>query len=338
MLVPLTALALLLIAGGIWLIRQDPRRLGAPELITWGVFAGLVAVVNGLLEVAAPTGSLDGWALTAIVEVGSAMLAVLGLWMTAAVISIPGTRSSHPQKIFATLLGLGILAALVAFHIAFWRLDAAVAVALMALLTPLLLPAATLITLLWWPRVQQRLFAAAPASAVVVLGAGIRADGTPTRLLARRIDRGIEELQHAEKEAPLVLTGGQGPDEVIPEAESMADYALAHGVDESRIVREATSTSTLENLRNARQLLIRRDIESDVVVVTSGYHAPRAANTMRQAPLAGRVVPSHTHPAYLPAALLRETLAVLWQRRAVTIGCLLMTLVPAVYAILGALG
>lgn len=340
MLVPLSILALIMIAGGVWLIRQDPRRLGAPELITWGSFALVAAAVNGILEALLPTGSIDGWALTAIVETASLMLAILGLWMAAAAVSIPGTRSSHLQKAFASLIGVGILVALAVFHVAFYRLDAMTSVALMALLTPLLLPAATLTTLLWWPILQQRLFAArrAPARAVVVLGAGIREDGTPTRLLARRIDRGIAELERADPEAPLVLTGGQGPDEVVAEAVSMAEYARERGVAQDRIVLEDASTSTLTNLSNARQLLIRREIDSDIVVVTSGYHAPRTAHTMRSVPVQGRVAPAQVHPAYLPAAMLRETMAILWQRRALTIACLLMTLIPAVYAVLGAIG
>ena len=340
MLVPLAVLAFMLIVGGIWLLRQEPRRLGAPELITWGGLTLLIVIINAVLELLFPTGDIDGWALVALVEGGSLMVAVFGLWMTTVIFSIPGTRSNRPQKFIASMLGLITLAALVVLHIAFYRVDAQLAVALMTGLAPLLVPASTLVTLMWWPKVQQRLFSRAqqPAAAVVVLGGGLRADGRPTRLLAKRVETGVGALEEADPEAPIIMTGGQGPDEVIAEAESMARYAIELGAPEHRIVREDTSTSTFTNLRNARGILVRREIDDPIVVVTSEYHVPRAANTMRSVPLAGQVLPSRTHPAYLPAALLRETLAILWQRKPMTIALFVVSLVPAAYAVLATFG
>ncbi|WP_293699317.1 YdcF family protein [uncultured Agrococcus sp.] len=340
MLVPLAVLAFMLIAGGIWLLRQEPRRLGAPEIITWGGLALLIVIINGVLELVFPTGDIDGWALVALVEGGSLMIAVFGLWVTTVIFSIPGTRSNRPQKLIASILGLIILAALVVLHIAFYRVDAGLAALLMTGLAPLLVPSATLVTLMWWPRVQQRLFSRVQkaAGAVVVLGGGLRSDGRPTRLLAKRIEAGVAALERAKPEAPIIMTGGQGPDEVIAEAESMAQHAIELGTPENRILREDTSTSTFTNLRNARGILVRREIDDPIVVVTSEYHVPRAANTMRSVPLEGQVLPSRTHPAYLPAAVLRETLAILWQRKPMTIGLLVVSLVPAAYAVLATFG
>lgn len=340
MLVPLAVLAFIMIVGGIWLIRQDARRLGAPELITWGALFGLIAIFNGALELMFPTGDIDGWVLVAIVEAASVFIAVFAVWMISAVLSIRGTRSRRPHKMVASLLGIIIVAALVTFHVAFYRVDATLAVALMTVLTPLLVPAATLITLMWWPSAQQRLFAkkSVTPSAIIVLGGGLRRDGTPTDLLARRIEAGIEALRTAPEHAPIVMTGGQGPDEVMPEAESMRNYAIEQNVEAERVVLEADSTSTLTNLRNARGLLVRRDIEKDIVVVTSEYHVPRAANTMRYVPLEGIALPSSTHSMYKPAAYLRETFAILWQRRTLTFVIIGASLLPGVYALFAALG
>lgn len=340
MLVPLAILGVILIVGGVWLIRQDARRLGAPELITWGGLAILIVFANIALELIFPTGSIDGWALVAAVESVTVFIGVLALWLTAAIVSIRGTRSNRPQKLLASFLGVAVFAALVIFHIAFYRIDTAIAIALMTLLAPLTVPAATLITLLWWPKVQQWLFRrrCEPVSAVIVLGGGLRSDGTPTNLLARRIDAGIRVLGDAEPAAPIVMTGGQGHDEIMPEAESMQRYALERGVEEARIIPEGESTNTLTNLRNARALLVRRGIEKNVAVVTSEYHVPRAANTMRQVPLEGIASPSATHPFYKPAAYLRETLAILWQRRTMTLIFAAASLFPGIYALLAALG
>ncbi len=67
-----------------------------------------------------------------------------------------------------------------------------------------------------------------PAGAMdylVVLGCGIRKDGTPSPLLAGRVDRAREFdaacVKAGGAPATFVPSGGQGPDEVISEAQSM---------------------------------------------------------------------------------------------------------------------
>lgn len=81
---------------------------------------------------------------------------------------------------------------------------------------------------------------------VIVLGAQVK--GTqPSRALRKRLDKA---LAYAEEhpETVLVLSGGQGPNEDISEAECMHAYLKATGLDEGRMVLEDRSTSTKENL------------------------------------------------------------------------------------------
>lgn len=63
---------------------------------------------------------------------------------------------------------------------------------------------------------------------VVVLGAGLIGKKV-TPLLASRIDRGIE-IYHKNPGSKLIMSGGQGSDEEIPESHAMAAYAEEHGV------------------------------------------------------------------------------------------------------------
>ena len=151
------------------------------------------------------------------------------------------------------------------------------------------------------------------ADAVVVLGAGLR--GTePTPLLAARIDRGVamlRELRDAGSDAVLVLSGGQGADEVVSEAEAMARYAERAGVPRERMVLEDRSTTTEENLRNSRALLASRGAEdARMVVVTSNYHALRAAQLTERLGLDAEVVGARTASWFVPAGFLREFVAV----------------------------
>lgn len=88
---------------------------------------------------------------------------------------------------------------------------------------------------------------------IIVLGAGI-IDGKVTPIMAGRVDRGIQLLKQ-QKKAKIVLSGGQGPDEIIPEGEAMAQYALEQGVSENDLMKETASRNTQENIQFSNQLL-----------------------------------------------------------------------------------
>ena len=77
---------------------------------------------------------------------------------------------------------------------------------------------------------------------IIVLGAGIKGKRV-TPLLASRIDKGIELLNY-NPNAKLILSGGMGPGEDIPEGVAMADYAKQNGVSEENIIIEDKSKNT----------------------------------------------------------------------------------------------
>ena len=87
----------------------------------------------------------------------------------------------------------------------------------------------------------------------------------------------------AHPNALAVVSGGQGEGEDITEAEAMANYLTAHGIDSARIVQEDQSRTTRENLENSFAILRVRgyDPADGVGIVTSEYHLFRAKRMAR---------------------------------------------------------
>ena len=106
---------------------------------------------------------------------------------------------------------------------------------------------------------------------VVVLGAGLIGDKV-TPLLASRIDKGIAIYQK-HPGCKLIMSGGQGPDEIIAEGQAMANYALEKGVPAEDILIENQSTNTKENLKFSCALM---KPGSRFALVTNYYHVFRA--------------------------------------------------------------
>jgi uncharacterized SAM-binding protein YcdF (DUF218 family) len=110
---------------------------------------------------------------------------------------------------------------------------------------------------------------------VIILGAGLKGE-IPSKTLLSRLEAGKAFLLE-NKELPVVVSGGQGEGESIPEAEAMGLYLMEHGISEGRIIYEKTSTTTYENLRNSREILHGMGMKNpSVLIVTSDYHVVRA--------------------------------------------------------------
>lgn len=110
---------------------------------------------------------------------------------------------------------------------------------------------------------------------VVVLGSGLHGDQlSPT--LRLRLDKCLEYLREHPK-AKVVVSGGQGPDEYISEAEAMKRYLVADSIEEHRIIMEDKSTSTYENLLFSKNILEQiAPGEREILIITSDFHMFRA--------------------------------------------------------------
>lgn len=114
---------------------------------------------------------------------------------------------------------------------------------------------------------------AVPSDCIVVLGAKARGM-EPSRVLRLR----LEQAQKAYEQGlggKIIVCGGKGTDETVPEAVVMAAYLKARGVPGEDILLEAQSRNTRENLRFAKRIMEANGYQT-CVLVTSDYHMMRA--------------------------------------------------------------
>ncbi len=106
---------------------------------------------------------------------------------------------------------------------------------------------------------------------LLVLGSGVRNE-SPSKSLVQRIEAAAGYcLEHPG--VTVLACGGQGEDEGISEAECIRRELIARGIDGSRIEKEESSTTTVENLRNAKRMLPEG---ASVCVVSNNFHVMRA--------------------------------------------------------------
>lgn len=110
---------------------------------------------------------------------------------------------------------------------------------------------------------------------VVILGAGLNGDRVSKRLEGR-LEKAFEYIKHNNK-IKVLVSGGQGKDELISEAAAMENYLVEKGIDKERIILEDKSTSTIENIKYSKALLKeKKEINKTILLVTSDYHIFRA--------------------------------------------------------------
>lgn len=149
---------------------------------------------------------------------------------------------------------------------------------------------------------------------IVVLGAGLLGDQV-TPLLVGRIDAGLKLLACNPK-AKLILSGGQGPGETMPEGEAMALYCVNHGADPGRLVIENRSVNTYENLIFSRELF--RPGSRRIAIVTTRYHVFRALLLAKNLRIPCKGYGSKTKWYFSLNAMLREFIGYLsmtWKRQ-----------------------
>lgn len=107
---------------------------------------------------------------------------------------------------------------------------------------------------------------------LVVLGAQMKATG-PSKALQYRLDEAVIYLEK-NSETKVIVSGGQGSDEHVSEAQGMYDYLIERGVPHNRIIMEDRSRNTFENLTFSAKFL---DKENDSVgIVSNNFHVFRA--------------------------------------------------------------
>lgn len=108
------------------------------------------------------------------------------------------------------------------------------------------------------------------ADCIMILGAGIKDDKTPTPMLKDRLDTGIM-LYKAGVASKLLLTGDNGSKE-HNEIHVMLNYAKDAGVPEEDIFCDHAGFSTFDSMYRAKNIFQ----VSTLIVVTQTYHEYRS--------------------------------------------------------------
>lgn len=153
------------------------------------------------------------------------------------------------------------------------------------------------------------------ADYLIILGAGLRGE-TMTMTLRNRMEDSCYYLKEYDNCKYIVLSGGQGPGESIPEAEAMERYLLSMGIEKDRIIKECESKSTYENLQFSKVLIEEhsgKNIDNiSVKLSTSGFHSLRTYILAKKCGYSD--VTSYgcsIHPIFIPTYYTREFLALM---------------------------
>ncbi len=150
----------------------------------------------------------------------------------------------------------------------------------------------------------------------IVLGSGLINGDTVSPLLGSRIliaaKFKAKQLAKSKKKMILIMSGGQGSDEKLPESVAMKAYAIKNGVPESDILVDDQSKNTYQNMLFSKQIIIDNGLDLQKgIFTTNDYHVFRAAGFARLVGLNIDGIGSKTSKYFLPNALIREYIAIL---------------------------
>nr|WP_249921806.1 YdcF family protein [Enterococcus sp. 7F3_DIV0205] len=168
---------------------------------------------------------------------------------------------------------------------------------------------------------------------IIVLGSGLINGNQVPPLLGKRIEKAIqfyhEQLKQTSKAPLLLMSGGQGTDESLPESEAMKLFAIEKGIPEADILVETESRNTLENMTFSKKIMDQHsdNKEYQAIFSTNNYHLFRAGIFARMAHLKADGIGAKTAFYFLPNAFLREFIAIVMmkKRRHVIVSALIIS-------------
>lgn len=105
---------------------------------------------------------------------------------------------------------------------------------------------------------------------ILVLGCGVKPDGTPSAMLEDRLQRGVSLYENGV--SPKILMSGDHGQDDYDEVNTMKNYALGKGVPGPDIFMDHAGFSTYESMYRAKEIFKAEKI----VIVTQQYHLYRA--------------------------------------------------------------
>lgn len=124
--------------------------------------------------------------------------------------------------------------------------------------------------------IDEKAAADVKADCILVLGAGLRPDGSPNLMLRDRLDKGL--ALYFAGAAPKLLLSGDNGQEQYDEVNAMKQYVLDAGVPAEDIFLDHAGFSTYESMYRARDIFKAEQ----VIVITQKYHQYRAIYAARK--------------------------------------------------------
>ena len=185
---------------------------------------------------------------------------------------------------------------------------------------------------LWLPKKQHYDF-------IIIHGAGLLDGERVTPLLKRRIDKAVQAFHQSKNpHIRLIVSGGQGSDEKISEAQAMYNYLVAHtDVPKEAIILEEKSTTTYENLLFSKEIGEQLVENPRFLFVTNDYHVFRTSTYARQIGMQGDGLGCSTASYYIPSAFIREYVAMCVKMKKLFIGLELLYVLLVVLSYRGIL-
>ena len=145
---------------------------------------------------------------------------------------------------------------------------------------------------------------------LIILGCGLKKDGSLSGILKGRVDRALlfyeDQKRKTGKELFFITSGGQGEDEVITESRAMKEYLVSKGVPGEKVIEEDRSTTTFENMKFSKEIVMKKDPKGKVVFSTTNYHVFRSGLLSRRVKMRAQGIGAKTKWYFWPNAAVRE--------------------------------
>lgn len=240
-----------------------------------------IATLTVLLVAPLLSATIQPYLFGSYLGVKAFALALFVVWLR----PLQGRTTAWRKSFLTFLLGMGIMAAVL------------ITVIVMVLTSPI------------GPQVDE--VPRQQYDAGVILGAAVWSGNRPSPVLRQRVNRGYDLLNDGVVQF-LVVTGGSAPSE-LPEAEVARRALIELGVDPSRIVMEAHTNSTVEQILYIRDQLKQKQRWNTFIIVSDQFHLKRALEICAFNGIKARGVSSESPlgPQNLVLYHVRESLALI---------------------------
>lgn len=159
----------------------------------------------------------------------------------------------------------------------------------------------------------------------IVLGGGVMNDGTLPHDVEKRVLKAAQLFQKKSITQIIVTGNSTNPRVQKTEAELMAHLLVQQGINRNKIILEKKAKDTIGNAVFSKELVIKKNLWKEIILVTSNYHMRRALSIFhhifgREYKIIGKA--SYTHLLHRFRMMLRE-----WEEKEIEV--LLLDTIPA---------